>query len=353
MGTNDALVPPAAPAHGEASRRRMGPVGLAVTLGLLGLLFCIAGLAAGSSGWSFHWGEEPWIIWSIRAPRTLGALGAGALLGLGGAIAQGVFRNPLADPYLLGSASGATLAVIGVLSVANATGHAGFTGTGAAEWLMSLGLVGAAFAGALGGVGLTLAFARGTRRPVVLMLSGIVVGVLLGAVANLAMLISPDAMRNAQVFLIGSTSFLGWRNLTPIAATLAITLPLAIRYSRALDALVLGEATATSLGIDITRVRWLLIATMALCTATAVAETGLIGFVGLVAPHLVRRSVVVTHGTLLALAALSGGVLLLGADVVSRVALAPQELPVGLLTAVIGGGYLLVLLRGRVPDGEM
>jgi iron complex transport system permease protein len=167
------------------------------------------------------------------------------------------------------------------------------------------------------------------------------------------MLVSPEALRGAQVFLLGSTGFLGWHALAPLAAALVIALPIAVRFSRALDALVLGEATAASLGIEVSRVRLLLIVLMALCTVAAVAETGLVAFVGLVAPHLVRRSVIVTHGALLALAALAGGVLLLAADVVARSVLAPQELPVGLLTAIVGGVYLLVLLHRRATDEQL
>jgi iron complex transport system permease protein len=137
-----------------------------------------------------------------------------------------------------------------------------------------------------------------------------------------------------------------------LAAVLAISLPIAMRFSRALDALVLGEDTALSLGVAVPRIRFMLIALMALCTGAAVSETGLVAFVGLVAPHLVRRSVIVTHGPLLLLATLAGGVLLLAADVVARSVLAPQELPVGLLTAVVGGIYLMVLLHRRAPDQQ-
>ena len=132
-----------------------------------------------------------------------------------------------------------------------------------------------------------------------------------------------------------------------------ICLPIAVRFSRALDALVLGEDTALSLGVAVPRIRLLLIVLMALCTGVAVAETGLVAFVGLVAPHLVRRSVIVTHGPLLLLATLAGGVLLLAADVVARSVMAPQELPVGLLTAIVGGIYLLVLLHRRAPDRQL
>jgi iron complex transport system permease protein len=130
-----------------------------------------------------------------------------------------------------------------------------------------------------------------------------------------------------------------------MVAVLVLALPLAVAMARALDALVLGEATAASLGLPLARVRVLLVVLMALATGAAVAQVGLVAFVGLVAPHLVRRSVTVTHGPLLALAALAGGVLLLAADVAARSLRAPIELPVGMLTAIVGGLYLLALLR--------
>lgn len=313
-----------------------------LALGALGLLL---GLAAGSEGWSWAWAGEWDLIASIRAPRTVGAFLVGALLGLGGAIAQGLFRNPLADPYLLGSAAGAGLGVVLVLAAGGLLGHR--IGLATAEMLLRLGLVGAAFAGALGGVALTLLLARGPGRPMVLLLAGVVVGILLSAVSELVTLASPDALRGKQLFMLGSTSFLGWASVGLMALVLALLLPLALAFARALDALALGEHSAASLGLPLPRVRLLLVALMALATGTAVAQAGLVAFVGLVAPHIVRRLVVVTHAPLVALATATGGVLLLLADVAARSLIAPMELPVGLLTAVFGGVYLLVLLQRR------
>ena len=207
--------------------------------------------------------------------------------------------------------------------------------------------MGAAFVGALAGVGLTLLLAGGAARPIKLLLCGVVVGVLLGAVSDLLVLMSPEALRGKQVFLLGSTSFLGWDSVALMAGALAGLLPLALRFARVLDALVLGEASARSLGLALPSLRLLLVLLMAGATGTAVSQAGLVAFVGLVAPHLVRRWVVVTHGALLALSAAAGGVLLLAADVAARSLIAPQELPVGVLTALLGGAYLLALLRRR------
>ncbi|MFO1293961.1 MAG: iron chelate uptake ABC transporter family permease subunit [Rubrivivax sp.] len=322
---------------------------MALALAAAAALLALLGLGAGAEGWSWHWREEWDLIAAIRAPRTLGALLVGALLGLAGAVSQGLFRNPLADPYLLGAAAGAGLGVVLVLAAGGLLGAT--MGLAASSLLLKLGLVGAAFAGALAGMLLTLALARGAARPLVLLLSGVVVGVLLGAVSDLVVLLSPEALRGKQVFLLGSTSFLGWGSVGLTAAVLAATLPAALVLARVLDALVLGEATAASLGLPLARLRLALVALLALATGSAVAQAGLVAFVGLVAPHLVRRLVVATHAALLALSALAGGVLLLAADVAARSVIAPQELPVGLLTAVFGGLYLLVLLRRRLDAG--
>ena len=328
---------------------------LSVVLAAASAALLLLSLAAGSEGLSLAWHDDAGLIADVRAPRTLGAFGVGALLGLAGAIAQGLFRNPLADPYLLGTAAGAGLGVVLVLAAGGLLGAglgAGFgagvgTGVGAATAaaMLRLGLVGAAFAGAMLGMSLTLVLARGAGRPMVLLLAGVVVGVLLAAVADLVVLFSPEALRGKQVFLLGSTGFLGWGSVATIALVLMLVLPVAMRVSRVLDALVLGEASAASLGLPLPRLRLLLLALMALATGCAVAQAGLVAFVGLVAPHLVRRWVTVAHGALLGLSAATGGVLLLAADVVARVAVAPQELPVGLLTALFGGVYLLWLLR--------
>lgn len=332
---------------GRAAHRRLSWTLLALTL-LLGA----AGLAAGSEGWSLGetWallqGPDGWlVIGQIRAPRTLGAWLTGALLGLAGAIAQGLFRNPLADPYLLGSASGAVLGVVVVLAAAMLAGHGVSLVT--AGVVARVGLVGAAFLGALVGVLLTLGLAQGAQQTARLLLSGVVVGVLLSAASDLVTTAAPDALRGKQAFLLGSTGFLGWESCATMAIGLLLTLPLAWRLSRALDALTLGADTAVSLGLDLPRVRMVLVGALALATGLAVSQAGLIAFVGLVSPHLVRRYAAAAHGYLLVASAAVGGVLLLAADVLARSLTAPQELPVGVLTAVLGGGYLIWLLHRR------
>ena len=305
------------------------------------------------------------IVWQIRLPRTAGAWAAGALLGLAGAVAQGLFRNPLADPYLLGSASGASLGV--ALALAALGGGAGMLGGGSTGSMMNgavavsvfsssvwvrIGLTGAAFVGAVVAVLLTLLLSRGVGHTLRLLLAGVVVGVVLSATTHLVLLFTPDSLQAMQAFMLGSTAFVGWTAFSLMALVWLVCVLAAWLLARVLDGLSLGDATALSLGLPVAPMRAALVAVLALATGTAVAQTGLIAFVGLAAPHLVRSVVKTTHAHLMLLSSLVGGVLLMAADTLARGLLAPQELPVGVLTAVLGGGYLLWLMhRGSRHGG--
>ena len=335
----------------EITRQQRRALVLGMVLLLLTAVLLLLGASVGSTGLeslhSMRSDALAWqIVWDIRVPRTLGAWLAGALLGLAGAIAQGLFRNPLADPYLLGSAAGAALGVALALVL---------LGAGApllAPWLRQLGLTGAAFIGAAAAVLLTLVLARGVQHTLRLLLAGVVVGVVLGALSSLIMLLVPEVMQTLQAFILGSTAFVDWAACALMAGVLLPGLLLAWAGSRVLDALSLGEATATSLGLPVATQRAVLVVVLALATGTAVAQTGLIGFVGLAAPHLVRSVTRTTHGRLILLSSLMGGVLLMAADTLARGLLAPQELPVGVLTAVLGGGYLLWLMHRQAVQGR-
>jgi len=339
-----------------------------VWAGVLGALALVAlGICVGSAGLENLIGpllnpaQDPpqtamaqQIIWQIRLPRTLGAWAAGALLGLAGAVAQGLFRNPLADPYLLGSASGASLGV--ALALAALGGAAGMLGGsmmngGVAVSVFSsslwvrLGLTGAAFLGAVFAVMLTLVLSPGVGHTLRLLLAGVVVGVVLGAMTHLVLLFSPESLQAMQAFMLGSTAFVGWTSCILMASVWGVCVLAAWLLARVLDGLSLGDATAVSLGLPVAPMRAALVAVLALATGTAVAQTGLIAFVGLAAPHLVRSVVKTTHAHLMLLSSLMGGVLLMAADTLARGLMAPQELPVGMLTAVLGGGYLLWLMH--------
>ncbi len=347
-----------------------------VWAGVLGaLVLTVLGVCVGSTGfenllgplWNPAFNPDQTamaqqIVWEIRLPRTLGAWAAGALLGLAGAVAQGLFRNPLADPYLLGSASGASLGV--ALALAALGGGAGMLGGGnllhgavavsvfsSSVWVR-IGLTGAAFLGAVFAVLLTLVLSRGVGHTLRLLLAGVVVGVVLGATTHLVLLFSPDSLQAMQAFMLGSTAFVGWTSCALMAGVWVVCVLASWLLARVLDGLSLGDATAVSLGLPLGPMRAALVAVVALATGTAVAQTGLIAFVGLAAPHLVRSVVKTTHGHLMLLSSLMGGVLLMAADTLARGLLAPQELPVGVLTAVLGGGYLLWLMhRGQTHAG--
>ncbi len=322
---------------------------LAWVLLALALALVLLGVAVGSTGFERLLGLQDdavaqRIVWDIRLPRTLGAWVAGALLGLAGAVAQGLFRNPLADPYLLGSASGASLGVALVLVLFGVSPLA-------TQWLALLGLTGGAFVGAVLGVLLTLLLAKGVQHTLRLLLAGVIVGVVLGAAKELIMLARPDFLQSMQAFMLGSTAYVGWFACLIMACVWLLCMAAAWALAPVLDGLSLGEATALSLGLPLQRLRVALVIVLALATGTAVAQTGLIAFVGLAAPHLVRSVVKTSHGRLIWLSSLMGAALLLAADILARWLLAPQELPVGVLTAVLGGSYLLWLMHRRVAGG--
>ena len=310
-------------------RAGMGALALGLALGSTGLVWPGAGSAVGDT-----------VLWQIRLPRSLAAWLAGALLGLAGAIAQGLFRNPLADPFLLGSASGAALGVALALVAMGST-------AASVLWLANLGLTGGAFVGALLGVGLTIALARGTAHTLRLLLGGVVVGVVLGAVTSLVGNRNPQILSAMQGFNLGTTAFVSLSSCATMAAVLLPSTVLAFSWAKGLDALALGQDTALSLGLPLARINTAMVLLLALCTGTSVAQTGLIAFVGLAAPHMVRALGIANHRSLLVLSALAGGLLLCLADALARAATAPEELPVGVVTAVVGGGYLMLRLHKK------
>jgi iron complex transport system permease protein len=299
------------------------------TLVLLGTL-----LGSTGASWNFI-GSDQALVFDIRLPRSLGAYLAGALLGLAGGLAQSLFRNPLADPYLLGSASGALLGVSGILCFS-------YLGN---SWLELIGLNGGAFLGALIGVLASLLLAGGYRSSLRLLLSGVVISVILGAANSLFTFIRPDLFQSIQSFMLGNTTLLNWPGVEMMAITLVVCLIIVLTISPTLDALSLGENTARTLGLPLDQLRLTLIGILALATGCAVAQTGLIAFVGLAAPHLVRKLAGGRQRVQLLFSCLGGGILLLTSDLIARTLFAPIEIPVGLITAVLGGLYLLILLR--------
>ena len=316
-------------------------LGKLFSLLILSAVLVFLGTLLGSMGASWNLpGSDHTVLFDIRLPRSLGAYLAGALLGLAGGIAQSLFRNPLADPYLLGSASGALLGVGSILCFAYLSN----------SWLEIIGLNGGAFLGALIGVLASLLLAGGYRSSLRLLLSGVVISVILGAANSLLTFIRPDLFQSIQSFMLGNTTLLNWSGVEMMTIALFICLLITLIISPVLDALSLGENTARTLGLPLDQLRLILIGILALATGCAVAQTGLIAFVGLAAPHLVRKISGGRQRVQLVFSCLGGGILLLSSDLIARTLFAPIEIPVGVVTAVLGGFYLLVLLS-RTPFG--
>ncbi|HLW25517.1 MAG TPA: iron ABC transporter permease [Steroidobacteraceae bacterium] len=329
--------------------RRLGPwvLGWLLITAVLALASLLIGTSSlqTSLGWLINPDAQTSVIlWQIRLPRTAGAWCAGALLGLAGAIAQGLFRNPLAEPYLLGTASGAALGVTVTLIAADAS-LAGLA------WTSQLGLTLTACIGAAGATLLTLSLSRGVLQTSRLLLAGVVVAFLLSALTQLMLLTRPEIWRTMQIFLLGDTALLSWSSTALLATVLLVCAIPATLLARGLDALTLGEDTARSLGLSLPVLRLVLLGIVSLATASTVGQVGVVGFVGLVAPHLVRETLSVNHRQLLVAAPLCGGALLQAADLVSRWVIRPAELPVGAVTACVGGAYLVVLLWRRNRHG--
>lgn len=286
------------------------------------------------------------IIWESRVPRTLLAMTAGAGLAVAGAVLQTVVRNPLADPYVLGVTSGASLAAVAVLTL----GPAAFLGP------LSIGVSAAAFAGACATLALVVALSRhhGTLAPARLVLAGVALSYLLqGATSYLQLRARPEQLSGVLFWLLGSVAGAQWHDLgLPALLVLACTAWL-LRHGRSLNALAMGEETAAVLGVHVTALRLQLLAVSAVLTAAVIAVAGGISFVGLVVPHSVRLLIGADHRVLLPATAAAGALFLLLADVAARTVAAPMELPLGIVTAVAGTPFFLWLLRREQPGKEL
>jgi len=314
--------------------------------GVLAILLSSAGLPVASEAAPAQVG----VLLAIRLPRTvLGAL-AGAGLGVSGALLQGLFRNPLVDPGLIGVSSGAALAAAAVLVLGDAAAGA------LPEALRLFGLPLAAFAGGLAAVAMVhrLASVGGRTSIAGLLLSGIAVNSLAGAATGLLLFVASDAqVRSVTFWNLGSLGGATWPAVAVVAPLLLFALLAAPRLARALNLFLLGEAEAGHLGVEVERLKRRGIALAALAVGASVALTGVIGFVGLVVPHLVRLIGGPDHRAVLPGAALLGAALLLVADVVARTAAAPAEIPIGVITALLGAPFLLWLLRRRTFWGPV
>lgn len=275
------------------------------------------------------------IVWDLRFPRVVLALVVGSMLASAGAAYQGVFRNPLADPYLLGAAAGAGLGVTIVIVSDAASGTAPLVQA-------------AAFAGALAAVALTyvLGGSGGVRTGAAsLLLAGIAVATFLTAVQTYLQQQHADTIRQVYSWILGRLATAGWgdvRSALPYAVVSGVAL---VAQRRVLDVLAVGDEEAAALGVDPRRARVLVVATASLATAAAVAVSGLIGFVGIIVPHTVRLVVGPSYRQILPLSLLFGGAFLAFADLVARTAVAPSEIPIGVVTAFFGAPFFVLVLR--------
>ena len=276
------------------------------------------------------------ILWQLRLPRVvLGAL-VGAMLALAGAAYQGVFRNPLADPYLLGAAGGAGLGA--TLAIAY--------GPDTSSWPVGL-LPLAAFTGAVAGVAAAYALGRsgGGRTTTTLVLAGVAVASFLTAIQTFVQQREDDTLREVYGWILGRLSTAGWKEVVLILPYTLLSAAVIVACRRLLDVLAVGDDEAASLGVRAARVRLVVVAAATLGTAAAVAVSGLIGFVGIIVPHTVRLVAGSSYRLVVPLCLLLGAAFMILADLVARTVMAPGELPIGVVTAFLGAPFFAVVLR--------
>jgi iron complex transport system permease protein len=276
---------------------------------------------------------EQAIFWQLRAPRVvLGAL-VGAMLASAGAGYQGVFRNPLADPYLLGAAAGAGLGATLVIAYANDS----------ARELRPL----AAFAGATVGVAVAYAIGRsaGGRTTASLILAGVTVASFLTAVQTFVQQRNTDTVQEVYAWILGQLETSGWREVAIALPYMAASWAVLLVHGRLLDVLAVGDEEAASLGVKVSRVRLLVLGAATLGTAAAVALSGLIAFVGIIVPHAIRLVAGTSYRVVMPLSIMLGGAFLVLADVLARTVTSPAELPIGVVTAFFGAPFFALLLR--------
>ena len=280
--------------------------------------------------------QEAAILWELRLPRVvLGGL-VGAMLAMAGAAYQGVFRNPLADPYLLGAAAGAGLGATLAIAYGPDTG----------SWPVDL-LPMAAFAGAVAGVVAAYALGRsgGTRSATTLILSGVAVAAFLTAVQTYVQQQKAETLREVYGWILGRLTTAGWREVALVVPYALVSTVLILLHRRLLDVLAVGDDEATSLGLSASQVRLVVVGTATLATAAAVAVSGLIGFVGIIVPHTVRLVAGTSYRRLVPLSLVGGAAFLILADLVARTVAAPAELPIGVVTAFFGAPFFALVLR--------
>ncbi len=297
---------------------------------LLGSVFVSPGELLGSK-----------ILWQIRFPRVLLAALIGLLLSISGVILQGILRNPLADPYILGiSAGGAVGAAVSIALGARFV-ILGMSSVPAAAFIFALIAVFMVY---------KLSQVAGKTTPETLILAGVALSAFCAAILSLIIIVS-GSLQSIYFWLLGSLSSASWGNVLTVAPYALIGMGVAYFFSKELNAMLLGEEMALTLGVDIEKARLVLIGAASLMAAAAVSVSGLIGFVGLVVPHWIRLIMGPDHRLLVPVSALSGMLLMVVADTISRTILSPLEIPIGIIMALIGAPFFLYLLRRRRLKG--
>jgi iron complex transport system permease protein len=343
---------------GALPRRKRPGFALAVACAAL-VVALVAGVSVGPAGLSLATigdalvAKLPWhpavsvppidlaIVWQIRLPRVILAALVGAMLSGGGAAYQGVFRNPLADPYLLGIAGGAGLAA--TIAVVAGAGSA---------LVPPL-----AFVGGVGAVALTYVLGSGAGRDrespgltgstTSIVLAGVAVAALLTAIQTYLLQQHTQVLQQVYSWILGELSLASWTDVTTILPYVAVSAVVLLAHRRLLDVLRLGEAEASTLGVNVARLRLTVVLAATLGTAAAVSVSGLIGFVGIIVPHTVRLTAGSSYRVVLPVSMVAGAAFLVLADIVARTAQAPAEVPIGVITAAAGAPFFLFILRSR------
>ncbi|MGV8853073.1 MAG: FecCD family ABC transporter permease [Devosia sp.] len=349
----------AATSRTAGDRSHLGQAMVLVLLGVLGVSMVIS-MTTGASGASALAIVGSWfgvapesaagalrdhaVIYNIRLPRMLLGMLVGAALAVSGLLMQGLFRNPLADPGLVGVSAGAGLGAVSIIVLGT---------TALAPLTALLGIYALQLAAFLGGLLTTfilyrVATSNGQTAIATMLLAGIALGALAGAITGVMVYMATDSqLRDLTFWGLGSLAGANWTKLMASGPIILLALAVAMVLGKGLNALTLGEATAGHLGIPVQRFKRVVIVAVAAATGASVAVSGGIGFVGIVVPHLLRLVIGPDHRYLLPASALLGAAFLLLADAISRVIVAPAELPIGIVTAAVGGPFFLWILLRR------
>jgi iron complex transport system permease protein len=282
------------------------------------------------------------ILWQIRMPRVVLAGLIGILLAISGVLLQGILRNPLADPYILGISAGGAVGAAISLALGAQFVILGISSLPLTAFIFSIISVMIVY---------KLSQVAGKASPETLILAGVAFSAFASAVLSLVIILT-GGLQTIYFWLLGSLSSANWSNVLTVIPYVIIGSAVAYFYSKELNALLLGEEMAQTMGVEVENTRLILISTASLMTAAAVSVSGLIGFVGLIVPHWIRLLLGPNHRFLLPISALSGALLMIVADTIGRTILSPQEIPIGIIMALVGAPFFLYLLRRRRTEGK-